>query len=303
MELGAACRLFTAYCRDERGLSPNTLAAYRQDVEELRRFVDEATPVAEIDGERLLAYARHLSGPRGLKPATVKRRLACLRSLFAWLVRRRELAVSPFATVELRVRIPARLPRCLGAAELRALLAAAADAAPVTGLAALLLLATGMRVGELAALRMGDLDLAGRSVRIFGKGSRERQAFLPDDETAAAVSRYLASERPGAGARDPLLVNARGRGMSSENLRRRIVGLATEAGIERRVTPHMLRHSAATALIESGVDIRFVQRLLGHRSIATTELYTHVSDRALQAAISSAAVCRMLLGPVVRQCK
>jgi integrase/recombinase XerD len=296
MGVADACEAFLTYCELERHLSEHTLAAYRQDLDEFQRYVGASARVAEIAGPRLLAYAQHLKGERGLAPATVKRRLACLRAMFGWLVRRGQLAASPFSTVELRIAMPTRLPRCLGATEIAALLRPGLGAAPTTRLAALLMFATGMRVSELAALRLGDLDLATGSIRILGKGSRERHVFLPDEAVAGEVRAYISQLRRTAGRNERLLVNTRGRPASAECLRTRIVALGKRAQLARRITPHMLRHSAATSLLEAGVDIRFVQRLLGHRSITTTELYTHVSDRALKVAVTTANTYRAVLG-------
>lgn len=155
-----------------------------------------------------------------------------------------------------------------------------------------LMVATGIRVGELTRLRLDDVTPDGAAVRIHGKGSRDRIAYVPDAALAAAIATLRASRArsaSGAGA-SPLFVNRRGTALRPQSIRARLRTLAQAAGVSRRVTPHMLRHTAATLLIETGVDIRFVQRLLGHASIATTEIYTHVSDEALRATLARADV-------------
>lgn len=289
MNVESACAGFLQYCRAERHLSANTLAAYDQDLGDFRRW-SGARPITGITGEELVAYSRDLSVARKLAPATVKRRLACLRAMFKRLERHRALTANPFNDVDLRVRIPARLPRCLANGEVRALLVEAGVSSTIR-LAVLLLVSTGVRVGELAAIRLADLDLEQHLIRIIGKGNRERRVFLPDPGLALALRRYIA--RHHGRSADPanrLLVNMRGEPASAAWLRHQMKILAQRAGLTRTVTPHMLRHTAATALIEAGVDIRFVQRLLGHRSIATTQIYTHVSDRALKSAIVRANV-------------
>ncbi|MEK7995416.1 MAG: tyrosine-type recombinase/integrase [Planctomycetota bacterium] len=293
MNVEAACESYLEYCRLERQLSKNTLVAYEQDLKEfVKSFSDRR--MDHIAGDELVGYAQELSLSRKLAPASVKRRLACLRAMFARLRRQREIAANPFTNVELRVRIPVRLPRCLTGSEVKALLAAAKSES-TTYLMVLLLVATGVRIGELAAIRLGDLDFDARSIRILGKGSRERQVFLPDSGLVASVRDYIFKLHKAQSAADTiLLVNARGRSASSACLRNRLKVLGKKAGLSRQVTPHMLRHTAATALMEAGVDIRFVQRLLGHRSIATTQIYTHVSDRALRAAIVAANVCHTI---------
>ena len=202
--------------------------------------------------------------------------------------------MSPFSTVELRVPIPLRLPRDLSGKEVKALLQAA-KLSSTAYVAVLLLVATGLRISELAGVQLSEIDLEQGSIRILGKGSRERYVFLPDQALTVLLRSYLSSRHKGtADLSQRLLLNARGRPATAACLRYQIGLLAEKAGLARRVTPHMLRHTAATSLLEAGVDIRFVQRMLGHRSIATTQIYTHVSDRALKAAITAANVCNLM---------
>jgi integrase/recombinase XerC len=290
MHVSAAVEAFLRYCREEKHLAPNTLNAYRQDLDEFRRYIASKRRIETIAPAEILAYRNHLSAERELSPATVKRRLACLRAVFGWCARRDIVAASPFVKIELRIRLPARLPRCLESREVRRLLRRRTALGPNCGLATGLLIATGIRVGELAALRIGDIDTSAGSMRIFGKGSRERTVFVIDPALRDELRGYLGSRHAASGSERRLLIDDRGRPMSAARIRHAIVTLARTAGVQRRVTPHMLRHTAATMLLESGTDIRFVQRLLGHRSIVTTQIYTHVSDRALQAALTRANV-------------
>lgn len=289
MDTRDACDEFVLYCERERHLSANTLAAYRQDLAEFVRFQCPLR-VEDVDGDHLVAYVGHLSGVRRLAPASVKRRLACVRALCGWLICRKVLPINPFIQVEIRVRIPARLPRCLSHEETRALLTAAEEGDITTKLALHLLLATGVRVGELANVRIADVNVSQQTVRILGKGSRERQAILPDKNLAADVSSYVATRRQPTTGEDYLLRNRCGRPATAAVIRKRIKLLGQAAGICRKMTPHMLRHTAATGLLEAGIDIRFVQRLLGHHSISTTQIYTHVSDAVLKAVVINANV-------------
>lgn len=296
MNVLAVCAEYLDSCDRERHLAPHTLAAYRQDLAEFCRFFS-GRMIDAITGDELVSYAQHLASERKLAPATVKRRLACVRAMFTRLLRRGRLPVNPFANVELRIRLPNRLPRCLGAGEVRAMLRAAEMACSTTRLAALLLIATGLRVSELAAIRLGDIDIEQRAIRIFGKGSRERQVFLSDDAMTDLLKRYVAAKHPTGRPSDRLFVNTQGLPAVSSCIRSRIKALANSGGLARKITPHMLRHTAATALLEAGVDIRIVQRLLGHQTIATTQIYTHVSDRALRAAMLNANV----VGTITRE--
>lgn len=296
MKLASACHDFLTYCRLERQLSQHTLAAYRQDLDEFCRLVTADT-IAQVTGEALVTYARTLATWRNLAPATIRRRIACARAMFAWLRRQRVIPENPFGTVELRVRVPNCLPKYLTIREVKALLGEAGKLCPTTHLAVRLLFTTGIRISELAAIRLSAVDLEQGTIRIFGKGSRERQVFVPDERTVSALKNYIADHHQVTDQSRRLLVNSRGRPATAACLRARITAAARNAGLRRRMTPHSLRHTAATTLLEAGVDIRFVQRLLGHQSIATTQIYTHVSDRALKAAIVAAhgrGVTRML---------
>jgi integrase/recombinase XerC len=302
VRVSAAIAAFLRYCAEEKHLAPNTINAYRQDLSEFGRDRSASRPVSEIRPADILAYRNRLSAERGLSPATVKRRLACLRALFAWLVRRDVLEGSPFAKTELRIRLPARLPRCLDIRDVRRLMRHRAAQGPDCALAIALLLATGMRVGELAMLRLGDVDAVAGRLTIFGKGSRERTVFVTDAGLRVELRAYVAARHSDASsvfAESRLLVDDRARPLSAARIRHAITGLGRTAGIARHLTPHMLRHTAATMLLESGTDIRFVQRLLGHRSIVTTQIYTHVSDRALRTALARANILGNLTATTV----
>lgn len=287
MILNMTGEAFLKHCRLERHLSPNTLAAYRQDLAELVGHFGSVEAGA-VTGPALVAYAAYLSDQRGLAPATVKRRLACARSLFRWLTRTGMVPADPFVGTEIRVRIPDRLPRCLSTSEMARLAQAAEIASPLTHLTTLLLFATGMRVGELVTVRLGDIDLDRDTIRIVGKGNRQRQVVIPNDGLKESIRGYVHMHHAAGEAGDRLLRGQDGQGLTTAAIRVRLRHLAKAAGLSRTVTPHMLRHTAATELLEAGVDIRFVQRLLGHRSILTTQIYTHVSDLALRSAVRGA---------------
>jgi integrase/recombinase XerD len=292
VRVSAAAAAFLRYCAEEKHLAPNTINAYRQDLAEFARYVGQSQTLSSLGPTDILAYRNALLSNRKLAAATVKRRLACLRAMCAWFVRRDVLEASPFAKIELRIRLPARLPRCLDASDLRRLMRNRLRCGQVYGLAVALLVATGMRIGELATLRASDIDGGEGRLRILGKGSRERTVFVTDPGLRDELRSYLNTRRATAQPiqESLLLQDDRGRPLSAARIRQALLALAHIAGLTRRITPHMLRHTAATLLLESGTDIRFVQRLLGHRSILTTQIYTHVSDRALQAAIARANI-------------
>jgi len=293
MPVARAIAAFLRYCIDERQLAQHTISAYRQDLTEFQRYFGEARQVADITPEEIVAYHRCLTGQRRLSPATVKRRFACLRTAFTWLIRRKMLDRTPFATIEIQTRLPARLPRGLSAEELRLLILCRKTLGQKCALAAGLLVATGMRVGELASLQLGNIDVTSGLMKILGKGNRERVVFVTDTELWQELRDCVAT-RPADQSRSQhkLFVGRDGRPVRAAQIRGWIRRLGIASGLNRRLTPHMLRHTAATMLVESGTDIRVVQRLLGHQSIVTTQLYTHVSDQALQSALVRADLLR-----------
>ena len=310
MTVQQACDDFLTHCRVAKNLSPHTLRAYATDLQEFVAFTGADRGVATVDRPHLRAYLRHLFEVRRLKETSIKRRLACLKVMFRWLELDEVIAISPFHRLDARIKMPRRLPRCLSTEEARQLLVApasrlgmpenprpasirrAAKAARINDLTALVavevLLCTGLRVGELAGVQVGDLDLTEGVITVLGKGSRQRRVFLPDATVLTLVTAYLEARGRLTPDHTAFLVNSRGRPATPQFLRKLVRQAGEEAALARRTTPHMLRHTAATQLLEAGVDIRFVQRLLGHQSISTTEGYTNVSDGSLKAVLLEA---------------
>jgi integrase/recombinase XerD len=164
-----------------------------------------------------------------------------------------------------------------------------------TLLAVGLMLVTGVRVSELVAITCPDLDLSNGTIRVTGKGRRERTVYLAGPWISQLCRVHIATREQLSPRHQFLLLNQAGGPLSPAAMRTRLAVAGRRAGLRRHITPHMLRHSAATQLLECGVDIRYVQRLLGHASITTTELYTHVTDRALRRMISDANVLEKCL--------
>ncbi|MBF0392550.1 MAG: tyrosine-type recombinase/integrase, partial [Alphaproteobacteria bacterium] len=295
--LSDAATRFLDHCRIAKRLSANTLRAYEIDLAQFMAHVGASRDVAEIDRDMLRRFARHLFDGRGLKETTVKRRMAALKVMFRWLERDEAIELSPFHRLDLTIRLPRRLPRCLTLDEMRRLLRQAESEA--TGEAAghqaillhfviVCLFATGLRIGELVGVRQSDVDPEARGIAVRGKGDRERKVYLPNQHALTTLTRYNAQRARLRSTDDRLLLTDSGTPATAQSIRRALIALADRAAIGRRVTPHMLRHTAATQLIEAGVDIRFVQKLLGHASIATTQIYTQVSDASLRAVLERA---------------
>lgn len=306
MKMRDAETQFVRWLRANRDLSPNTVRAYASDLAAFRTHVGARLNVECLAGDALVTFVEAQRAD-GLSPASIRRRVAALRSFFRWLKEMEILESDPWTQVSLKVRKPRTLPRPVDTADLRRLLDYLVRAARLRGksmpklplpcpheattlVAVTLMLATGLRVSEVTGICCIDLDIADSSVRVRGKGSRERTVFLPDRWTQGLVGAYFDTRASLGVTHQHLLFSRTGLPMTPASIRTRLAKAGSDAGLRRRVTPHMLRHSAATHLIESGVDIRYVQRLLGHASLSTTEIYTHVSDVALRRMVTKANV-------------
>jgi site-specific recombinase XerD len=291
-----------------RDLSPHTIRAYEGDLASFARYVGANFDVGEIDRHGMVAFIEAQKAA-ALAPASLRRRAAALRGFCRWLLSQGFVAADPWSGTNLALGRSRRLPRNLAAHELNLLIEFLARAAEVdvdepperwavedrphestTLLVVALMVTTGVRVHEAASIRCRDIDMPGRALRLVGKGRRERQVFFPNDWIAGLTGAYLEARSSLGIEHSRLLFNLRYEPLSPPAMRSRLTKAAKAAGISQRVTPHMLRHTAATQLIEAGVDIRYIQRLLGHASLSTTEIYTHVSDRALRRVVSDADV-------------
>ena len=295
MDFQCVTEEFFDHCA-RKGLSDHTLRAYRQDLRDFRTWLTRAGELEPLHRDTIVEWIADLR-QRELAPASIRRRLACLKVLCRWLEDEERIEQSPFHRLRTPIQIPKRLPRNLSPQELKSLFdqaarpdrAASPDIQHATARLALeLMFGTGIRVGELCAIRLDDLDPERGSIRIAGKGNRERRVFLPDPRLQSLLNDYVALRNAMSPTTNRLLITRNGTAVRPDYIRRRLRKLSEDAALDRRVTPHMLRHSAATQLLESGVDIRFVQKLLGHSSISTTEIYTHVSDSALRTALRQA---------------
>ncbi len=281
-----------------RDASPHTRRAYATVVGAYLAWLDER----EVDWRRpsradLRAYLARLSD--GVARSSVGQRLAALRSFYRFTSRNGWTESDPWRSIA-TPRMPRRLPRVLEVEEVERLLDAI-DPSPADPLAlrdrAIVetAYAAGLRISELAGARLGSLDLKRGEIRVIGKGRKERVGLL-GRPAREALSAYLANGRPIlVGRADPsadppaeVFLNHRGRALGTRGLRLRLDGLRARAGLPLGVSPHTLRHSFATHLLDGGADLRVVQELLGHESLATTQIYTHVSPSRLRAAYEGA---------------
>ncbi len=296
MQFGVAVVEFLRFCALERQLSGHSVQAYAADIRDFRKWLKADVAIGDVSLAMLKEYLEDMVGSRKLTVATVRRRFACLRAFFRRACEKHDYP-DPFANWRPLLPRRKRLPRTLSRNEAAFLLSSrhsgvgsADDGEHVFRIIVQLMVATGMRVGELCKLKLDDLSTDCSIVRVHGKGARDRVAYVTDRGLRKELQQLTKSRRDSAVGSGALFVNRYGAQMRPQSVRSKLRRLAKEAGLVRRVTPHMLRHTAATLLIETGVDIRFVQRLLGHSSIATTEIYTHVSDEALRATLERADV-------------
>ena len=277
----------------ERGLSGNTIAAYRRDLARYASFlssrgvrdaraVDDAAVAGFI--ARLSSSTHHEGTP--YRATSVVRALSSVRSFHRFLMREGRADRDPSASV-VRPKLPRSLPRPLSVADVQRLLASPADATPA-GLRDRAVLETlygsGLRVSELVGLDVDDLEMEEGSVRVMGKGSKERDVPL-GGYARSALAAYLTRARPAlatARSRSALFLNQRGGRLTRQGCAKILAAQVRRAGIGKRVTPHTLRHSFATHLLEGGADVRVVQELLGHASVATTQIYTLVTKEHLR---------------------
>jgi len=293
MTLTEARKQFLRHCRSAISLSHHTLKAYCSDLDDTQQFFGLRKKLDSVDRDQLRQYIRHLREQRLFKETTIKRRLASLKLLFKWAIAEEFIKTNPFDSLNERIRLPKRLPRALDRGDQAALRKALVIHARNDDFNVIrnktiihLLLDTGIRVGELVAINLSDLSLTNGCLVINGKGNRQRLVYLLKKPLYRKIEQYIASRKAMFGGGEKLFITSSGGEIQTPNVRVALRGISQNAGVIRHVTPHMLRHTCATQWLEDGLDIRYVQKLLGHQSISTTEIYTHVSDQGLREALA-----------------
>ena len=287
MTVDDAIDTYLDHLATERGLARKSVEAYARDLAAFARYLvaRRVRAAGKIGTSEVRGHLAALGG-RGLSSRSQARALAAIRGFVRFLARRRVLADDPARTLRMR-RTPNRLPRALGGPEIGTLLAQPGESERrgLRDRALLeLLYACGLRVSEAVALRGSQLDLAAGFVTVVGKGGKERVVPL-GRPARAALEAYLERERPRllSGRPSPFVfLGPRGRPLTRQAVWKLVRRRALAAGIGRRVSPHVLRHTFATHLLGGGADLRIVQTLLGHADIATTQIYTHVAPSRLR---------------------
>jgi integrase/recombinase XerC len=298
ISLSRAIDDFETYVADERRFSPRTVLAYRTDLDRFadfweREFANQAsgkTPLSKVDTLAVRSYLASLHRAK-LAHRSLARHLSTLRSFFRWACREGHLEKSPAKGLA-TPRLPKTLPRALTLPDTERLLDAHDEGFVPERERALfeLLYASGLRVSEAAGLDLDDVDFSARLVRVTGKGNKERivpfggaaaealQEYLP----SRAALRHRARAEADGDAREPLFVNSRGGRLTTRSMARLLKRRLRAAGLPAEISPHALRHTFATHLLQAGADLRAIQELLGHASLSTTQKYTHLDAARLR---------------------
>lgn len=311
MRICDAKQQYMRWLHATRDLSPHTLRAYEADVLALEKHLGRQARVQRVNRDSLVSFVEWLRD-EGLSPSSIRRRLAGVRGFCRWLLAHQLLEDDPLIGLTIPTGRGRALPRVIPAHEVNRLFRYLQRAALIadqprpmtirarphhttTLLGVALMFTTGVRVHEVVGITCADIDLPAQSIRILGKGRRERHVFLSNSWLTGLTMTYL-KVRSELGIRHQwLLFNSLYDPLTAQAMRSRLGKAADVAGLKLRVTPHMLRHTAATQLMDAGVDIRYIQRLLGHASLTTTELYTHVSDGALKRVVTAADTLERVL--------
>lgn len=284
--IGIAIDEYIEYCQYRKRLDSKTLKSYRIDLKQYELFCSALQSYASKSAVDCFITELH----KQYKPKTVKRKIASLKAFFHYLEYREEIPESPFAKLDIRFREAKLLPKTIPFHSIQTFLStlyAQKELAEseyqlrccIRNIAVIeLLFATGMRISELCSLKPSDIDLKTSNILIYGKGSKERILQIGNPEVISALNVYQETFQKDMDACGYFFVNRLKRKLSDQSVRFMINRHASLAGISQHLTPHMFRHSFATLLLEQDVDIRYIQKMLGHSSISTTEIYTHVSN-------------------------
>ncbi len=284
---------FLNHCRYEKRLSEKTLSAYTTDITQFDNFLRKCMYGEPTPPQYKALIQDYLRENAHLKPKTLKRKIATLKSLFNFAEYEDLISVNPFRKMKVQIKQDIPLPKTLTIEEIQSILSTAYEQIKSQKLHKKhrihayrdilifeILFGTGIRVSELVSLKMKDLDLVTGRIIINGKGRKQRLISVPNTDVLDILRKYCplltkAEYDPNS----PLLVNRYHKALSDQSVRHLVKKYALLAGIGKEVTPHMFRHSFASLLLENNVDIRYIQSLLGHSSITVTQIYTHINSR------------------------
>ena len=278
---------YLGFCEYQKNLNEKTLKAYIIDLNQFTCFVKESD--GELNKTNISYYITYLH--KTYKPKTIKRKIACLKAFCNYLEYEEIIEKSPFSKMKIKFQEPSLLPKTIPLGTIQAVLCTAYrelqrdnntafyNRTVLRDIAILeLLFATGVRVSELCSLNISDVNLFEGHIKIFGKGSKERIVQIGNEDVLFSLNEYSNAFSRSKSMENSFFVNRLGNRLSEQSVRFMINKYVDISGVEMHITPHMYRHSFATLLLEEDVDIRYIQRLLGHSSIVTTQIYTHVTS-------------------------
>ena len=300
--LTSAISEYMWHCQYERNLSFLTQKAYRIDLRQFQESVGRSKFVFRIDKEDIRAYIKKLFDSKFLE-ISIRRKLASLKGFFKYLEYGELIKVNPMWGLGIHIRLPRRLPKTISLSDIQSLIIQARKGSRIkqnnkTGkclsghrirdkfnkfqqiVVIELLFGTGMRVNELCSLNVTDLDLTLKTVKVFGKGSKERILHITHQDVLDSLHYFLMLRNQMCSDSNALFLNRLNRRLQPYSIRLILGGFAKLAQLSTKITPHIIRHTTATLMLENGIDIRFVQKVLGHSSISTTQWYTHISLNA-----------------------
>ncbi|MBQ3011803.1 MAG: tyrosine-type recombinase/integrase [Methanocorpusculum sp.] len=280
---------YLSRCRFQKKLSPHSEKAYRIDLIQFSEFISYET-TGELNRENISSFIFKIQS--SYKPKTVKRKIASLRAFFNNLVFEGLLDENPLVRINLRFREPFVLPKTIALSdvqkifevlyselECKSLLSVNNYEVIIRDIAILeLLFSTGIRISELCSLTVSDINLITGVVTIHGKGAKERLVYIGNKNVVSAIREYYSIRIQKLTQTPFFFINRLGNRLSEQSVRCMIRRCTSKAMVKQHITPHMFRHSFATLLLDEGVDIRYIQKILGHTSIVTTQIYTHVSS-------------------------
>lgn len=279
---------YLSYCRLEKGLDPKTIKAYEIDLRQFRLFI---LPYGStLSRESLQMYLTTLHENYSIK--SVKRKMATLKAFFNYLEYEEILEFNPIKQMRIKLHEPYILPRVIPLSSIELLLQHVYKQKNITfsstyqhrfilrDIAVLeLLFATGVRVSELCSIRKDAFNLSSGELKVYGKGAKERLIQVSNPSVLSACFAYYRANATDIDSSNWFFINRLGNPLSDQSVRNMITKYASQVGIKQHITPHMFRHTFATMLLEEDVDIRYIQHLLGHSSITTTQIYTHVTTK------------------------
>lgn len=291
MSINDVIRDFLFHCQFEKNLNPKTLRAYTTDLKQFAMYIkgtEDEQRFKSMSKEILKNYFQEISHH---KPKTIKRKVASLKAMLYFLEYEDDNYINPFRKIKVRLKEPYLLPSVMTLNEVKKILSTMYNElerndnteqytykAQVRNIAIVeILFSTGMRVSEVCNLKFQDINLKNGCVKVFGKGSKERIIQICQSETMSIIKRYYQLHKSRMKQESYFFINRLGLPLSTQSVRLMVKSYVGKAGLTKHITPHTFRHTFATLLLEEDVDIRYIQNMLGHSSIAVTQIYTHVN--------------------------